>query len=640
MNMRLIVPTLLALPAGTLASLGLGLAFVPALGVGAAAAVSLCAAEGVTRHLRRKRADIESMESVMLDNVDHRRQLENVMASLADGLVLADAHGRITAANPAACRMLGKAEDDLRGTSTAAALGLAPDADEDLVRTLRERGSLENMETILPEDAKNGRTIVQFSSAVVLEPCGSPTGMVHTLRDVTNQKQGEKWLMRQALHDDLTGLPNRQGLVRTLEQHFDVAEPEGCVIHLALDRFRRVNQAFGREEADRVLTTMANRLIGSVRATDMVARTGGDEFTLYLPEVTDRQQAEETMGRLMKAVGRPATIGPREHTMTACGGLVMAGKDFESPESLLDAAETAMLRAKDNGEGHWLPFSKSMRSHNERYAALEGALLECLEEECLEVVYQPLVEAHTGTIIGLEALARLTHPMLGKVPPEEFISLAEEAGLIAPLGRLIRRRAVSEFLAFDLDGVLPTLHLNVAAAELVRPDFADDLLALLEEYGVPPTYVAVEVAEAAVADDPDTVAEALAVLKNEGVSIVLDDYGIGFLGLSLLTRLPLDSVKLHNSLITGAKYRLGSLKLSRGLASLARHLRLSIVAEGVETLDDVEIVHTLGCESYQGFFFAEPMPAKDLTALLGEMKHFAHDPSEDISVAGAETWKM
>jgi diguanylate cyclase (GGDEF)-like protein/PAS domain S-box-containing protein len=468
----------------------------------------------------------------------------------------------------------------------------------------------------------------------VRDRTGRATRIVGSLADVTDRKEAEHRLQHDALHDALTGLPNRVLFLDRLDQAIRRARRRGrnragnacaAVLFLDLDRFKLVNDSLGHLVGDRLLVAVARRLEGALRPTDTVARLGGDEFTLLLNDVTDAREAIVVAERVHQALRTPFDIDERELFVDASIGIALAGPDA-APEDVIRDADVAMYRAKTAGAGRHAVFDADMHAQVLRRLDLEGELRRAIERHELLVAYQPIVQAATGRIAGFEALCRWPDGRGGFHDPADFMPIAEETGLIVPLGAAILRAACAQMAEWRAlpRGAALTVSVNVAARQLGDPGFSDLLGKTLQETGLDPAALRLEIREQELSRDADGLRRTLVhLLDTHGVGSHIDDFGTGASSLRALHRFPGDAVKVHRALVIGMGHDAGAFEIVKALVSLAHNLGLEVIAEGVEIAEQLDYLKVLGCEFAQGFHVAPPLAPADAAALLRD--GVAHD---------------
>jgi diguanylate cyclase (GGDEF)-like protein/PAS domain S-box-containing protein len=441
------------------------------------------------------------------------------------------------------------------------------------------------------------------------------------LRDITQRKEMEATLTHQALHDALTGLPNRVLLLDRLGvalERFRRAGAACAVLFCDLDRFKVVNDSDGHQVGDRLLVECARRLGHVLRDGDTVARFGGDEFVVLCADLTDPGDAVAVAERIAEALRAPFVVDGREFFVSTSIGI--AYPDMGShPDALLRDADAAMYRAKERGRAGHAVFEPEMRATALRRAELERSLRRAVDQGELRVHYQPIVELADGRTVGAEALLRWQHPERGLVGPLEFVSLAEDTGLIHPIGRWVVAQACGQLRTWNADGLLTPgfrLSVNLSLRELAQPDFVEGVAAALGASGVPPATLCFEVTESALADDAGGAVRVLRALRDLGVGLAIDDFGTGYSALSHLKRFPFDTIKLDRSFVDGLGRDAEDEAIVAAILGIARALRLSVVAEGIETPEQVVALLGHGVATGQGFHFSVPVEAEQLARRL------------------------
>jgi diguanylate cyclase (GGDEF)-like protein len=454
-------------------------------------------------------------------------------------------------------------------------------------------------------------------------------GIVLNCRDISERKAFEEQLTHQAFHDPVTGLANRalfaervrHAIARTRREHQSVA-----VVFLDLDDFKTINDSLGHAAGDEVLAEVAKRLATSIRATDTAARFGGDEFALLLEDIDGVQEAADTADRVLEALAQPLPVAHKELSLRCSIGISVVSQGTPAgAEELIRDADAAMYRAKRDGKGSYRLFEPEMHEGVLARLELRTDLQRAIATEQLELYYQPVVRIHDGSISGVEALLRWRHPERGMIPPDQFIPLAEETGLIIPIGRWVLREGCRH--ARRMRDTLPpeaglTMSINLSVKQLQHSDVIADVRDAVEEAGIEPAALTLEITETVLMADTDLAVTRLQELKALGVNLALDDFGTGYSSLSYLSRFPVDILKMDRSFLTdGATPEMSG--LASAVLALGTTLQLDVVAEGIEQPEQWTSLRDLGCEFGQGFFFARPMNAEAAlehlaAAILGE----------------------
>ena len=443
-------------------------------------------------------------------------------------------------------------------------------------------------------------------------------GVVLNTRDLQERKALEQKLVFQAFHDPLTRLANRSLFRERVEHALDRRNtPDIAVMFVDLDNFKTINDSLGHAAGDHVLVEMAHRVRSSLRTEDTAARLGGDEFAVLLEdaEVTAAARVAE---RIRQAMGMPFWVLGQEVYVSASIGIAVR-REGDTAGELLRNADVAMYTAKSKGKARFELFEPAMHDAVVARLGLEAEMRRALERHEFVVHYQPIVRLETGEVIGAEALVRWQHPTRGLVPPLEFIPLAEETGLIVPLGSWVLRQAchqLAEWQKLRGGGEPFVMNVNLSSRQLVRDLIADEVAEAVDESGIRASWLVLEVTETVLMADPVVAATALAHIRDLGVRVALDDFGSGYSSLSHLRRFPIDIVKIDKSFVDDVAREGAESAIARGIIELGRAMRIQTVAEGIEVDEQAEILRALGCELGQGFFFARPLAADDWAGLL------------------------
>jgi len=436
--------------------------------------------------------------------------------------------------------------------------------------------------------------------------------------------------------DPLTGLPNRLLFIdrvgRLVEHRKRHQNHLFAVLFLDLDGFKMINDSLGHLIGDQLLLGVASRLEKCLRSTDTVARLGetftvarlgGDEFTVLLDDIKDPSDAKRAADRLMKALASPFLLGGKEVFTSVSIGIALSTSAYENPEDILRDADTAMYRAKSLGKARYEVFDADMRAGVMARLQLETDLRRALERGEFQNFYQPIVALDSGEIAGFEALSRWQHPTRGLLGPNEFIPVAEETGLIRELGWWNLREAcrqISEWRAGSLANRHLTISVNLSAKQFLQPNLVEDIRKLLNELALPPEALKLEITESTVMTDPTGAVEMLQQIKSLGIRLAIDDFGTGYSSLSYLHRFPLDTLKIDRSFVSGMGDDGEGMEIARTILPMANSLRLDVVAEGVETIQQVALLQKLQCKYGQGYYFSRPLSAEGTAALLaGEL---------------------
>lgn len=439
---------------------------------------------------------------------------------------------------------------------------------------------------------------------------------------LAEKEVSETQLWHRSLHDPLTGLANRTLLVDYLGQALERAQKGAltlAVFYINLDRFKVVNDSLGHVVGDQLLVGVAERLLGCLRHNDVAARPGGDEFVLIIEDVSTINGAANVAERVFEAIGMPFELGDHSVVTTASMGIALSTTGQVDPEPLLRAAHLALQEAKQRGRGRYEVFSSELWATAHKRLELELELRKALDEGQLEVYYQPLVSLGSGGIVDMEALVRWNHPTRGLVPPLDFIPLAEETGLIVPLGRWVLEQACRQTKEWQEQ--IPTnpplmVSVNLSGRQLQHSGLIDDIIDVLRETRLAPEHLRLEITESVLMVDLRVTIAQLSRLQGLGVMLAIDDFGTGYSSFDYLKRFPVETIKIDKSFVDGLGEDSNDSAIIQSVISLAHALKMTVVAEGVEKVTQLEELRVLGCDRFQGYLFARPMPAKDAGALI------------------------
>jgi diguanylate cyclase (GGDEF)-like protein len=448
---------------------------------------------------------------------------------------------------------------------------------------------------------------------------GAVVGSVLILTDIAERREAEARIRHMAHHDALTDLPNRVFFRDRLAQALARARREGeavAVLCLDLDRFKEVNDTLGHAAGDQLLEAVADRLRADVREADTIARLGGDEFAVVQTALTQPGGADALSRRIVEALSRPFDLGGNVlASVGASVGVALYPADGEDPDRLLRRADLALYRAKADGRGTHRFFEEQMDAQLRARAALERDLRGALAEERFELNYQPQVDLATGRLAGAEALLRWRHPERGMVPPAEFIPLAEETGLIVPIGEWVLATACREACGWPAP---LRVAVNLSPVQFRQPGLAELVVRTLRCTGLDPTRLELEITEGVLLRDTDATVGALEALRALGVRIAMDDFGTGYSSLSYLRRFPFDKIKIDRSFVADLGRSGDAAEIVRAVIHLGRGLGMRANAEGVETAEQATLLRVAGCGEGQGYYFGRPVPAHEFAALVAD----------------------
>lgn len=573
----------------------------------------------------RRRA--QSLAEEMTDSLQRTEMHQSaILRHAPTAIVTTEPDGTIRSLNPAAERLLGYAESELAGRRSLDALH---DPDELMVPRPGGHGVARGLEALLvrarcgePEESEwtyirkdGGRVPVHLAINAMLDLDGDLDGFLAMAYDISDRVRSQACIQHLAHHDALTDLPNRVLLQDRLDQALRRARRDGtqvAVLMLDLDHFKRINDSLGHHVGDDLLLRVAQRLSSELRQVDTVARTGGDEFVIVLPGVKEVADVDQVVEQLLTALGRPMPVDRHEMIVTPSIGICLFPRDGEDPRTLLKHADTAMYQAKDAGRGGYKYFRPQMLHANERRLETESALRKALQTHQLSLAYQPQIDLLSGSLVGCEALLRWRHAELGQVSPASFVPLAEEMGLIQPIGEWVIREACRQAIELrDRLGLAIRVAVNISPRQFIRGDLVSIIRSALAESGLPPEALEIEMTEGVLVRNSAQAIDFLHRIRELGIRVAIDDFGTGYSSLSYLTRFPIDKLKIDQSFIRDLSVDANDAAVTSAIIVMAHTLHLTVIAEGVENPEQVAFLQDRGCNVAQGFYFGSPMPADE-----------------------------
>ena len=546
-----------------------------------------------------------------------------------------DLEHRVTAWNPAAEAIFGYSEGEALGRDATDLV--VPAANAPAVVSMWEELALTRDGTKVTFDnvTRTGRDIhCEWYNTPLVDPGGRIVGFASLVQDVTERLNTERTIHYMAHHDALTGLPNRRLMQDRLNQAIMQARRKQrhvAVLFLDLDRFKLLNDTLGHDTGDFILKDVARRLASCVREVDTVSREGGDEFVVILPDLEHPESARIVADKIVREFARPVEIGGQEIHISTSIGISHYPNDATDVNHLLKHADSAMYQAKDAGRNTIRFFTSDLNFLLSRRLEVEGRLRKGIENEEFFLRYQPQIDIFTGRIAGMEALIRWNDPVKGEVLPKDFISIAEELGLIIQLGDFAFRTACHQLKAWEDEGIADvTVSVNISPRQFMSSKLVPTILAAVRDTGVDPRRVEIEITESMAMMSLEQSIESLEQLRVVGIGVAIDDFGVGYSSLAQLMRLPASSMKIDRSFIANVPEDASSGSITEAIIAMAKRLKLRVIAEGVETRQQLDFLRANHCEAFQGYLFSRPVTGLEATAMLK-----AQNNSEPESIASA-----
>jgi diguanylate cyclase (GGDEF)-like protein/PAS domain S-box-containing protein len=578
----------------------------------------------------------EQYAKILESQAEALRESEERFRSAFDyapiGIALVSPAGNWLKANHALTEILGYSEADLLATDFQSIT-----QSEDLGTTLVKiheilNGKIASCQMEQRYIHKSGRTVwTQWSVSAASENSPKQPNLIFQIQDITDKKHAEQKLQHDATHDVLTNLPNRQLFMTRLRQALaaskQIAGYKVSVLFIDLDRFKYVNDSLGHLIGDQLLREIAARLRECMRPSDMVARLGGDEFTILVEGSYDLSEVTRIAERIQHKFSIPFDLQGHEVYSSASIGILHASKGHDTPEEIMRDADTAMYQAKKAGKARHEVFDDRMHSAAKEILRLETDLRRAVERDEIQVHYQPIYDLDTGDLVCFESLARWDHPELGTISPDKFIPLAEEIGLIDGLCENVLRQSCLDIGSLDPNGHLYSVSMNLSCRQFAQATLSERIRQILEETNFAPNRLRLEITESVFFEHQDRAAEMLEQMRQTGIEINIDDFGTGYSNLSYLTKLPVSALKIDRSFVSMIDDEGRNDEIVCAIVTLARNLRLQVIAEGIETHGQLQRLKELGCEAGQGYLFARPMPFDSLSEFLGQQFASGH-PAE------------
>ena len=549
---------------------------------------------------------------------------EVTLNSIGDAVISTDLSGNVTYLNVVAERITGWSRADAAGQPLDHVFRIVDGTTRETARNPMGLAVLLDKTVGLTANCvlirRDGfETAIEDSAAPIHDRFGRVTGAVMVFRDVSATRAMSIQISHLAAHDFLTDLPNRMLLHDRLTQAIGLARRHGhhlAVLFLDLDRFKHVNDSLGHETGDRLLQSVGARLTTCVRRSDTVSRQGGDEFVLLLSEVEHADDAAAVAQKVVTALAAPHAVADHELHVTTSIGISIYPDDGQDAETLMKSADTAMYCAKDAGRNNYQFFTPEMNARAVERQWIEAGLRRALDRQQFELHYQPKMNLETGAMSGAEALIRWRHPERGLIFPTQFVPIAEDSGIIVPIGRWVMREACREARSWIDAGRPMAVAVNVSAIELRDPDFLDHVCSALQESRLEPRYLELELTESVLMQHTESTASVLQALRNMGVQIAIDDFGTGYSSLSYLQKFPVDTLKVDQSFIHEITALPDCAPIVSAVISMGKSLNHRVIAEGVETLEQFSFLQARQCGEGQGYDFSPPLAAEAFASLL------------------------
>jgi diguanylate cyclase (GGDEF)-like protein/PAS domain S-box-containing protein len=545
-----------------------------------------------------------------------------LLEAAPDAMVVVNQDGEIILLNVQAEKQFGYRRDELLGQKVKNIIpeGFAERLIADALRSAEDALAQQIGTGIeLNGRRKDGS---EFPIEIMLSPLESAEGVLVTaaIRNITTRKKAEALMIHSSEHDFLTGLPNRMLLSDRVNQAIRMAirhNRKVAVLFLDLDGFKHINDSLGHPTGDKLLQSVGKRLVDCVRGSDTVSRQGGDEFVVLLSEEEDSEHASITAKRMLRAVAEAHFIDQHDLHVTCSVGISLYPEDGLNAETLIKNADTAMYQAKENGRQTYQYFKPAMNVRAVERQSLEESLRRALERQEFVVHYQPKINLETGRISGAEALLRWTHPTRGLVPPAQFIPIAEDCGLILPIGNWVLRQACQQAQAW-VDAGLPlgTMAVNISAIQLRNENFLESVFTILQDTRLDPRLLELELTESVLMKHAEYTASILTALRDRGVQVAVDDFGTGYSSLSYLRKFPIDALKIDHSFVAQITTVPDEIIIVKAVIGLGRSLKLRVVAEGVETQEQLAFLQAHHCDEAQGYYFSHPLHPAQFAKLL------------------------
>jgi len=573
-----------------------------------------------------ERVQAELQKKAALDALrDSEEKYRNILENIQEAYFEVDLAGNFTFFNDSLCKMTGSARENLIGVN------YTQFSDKEYSQKVY-RAFHKVFTTGQPTEGfdwliirKDGaKRYIEASVSLKREASGKPSGFKGVIRDITERKRIEQEMNYMATHDALTGLTNRMMFSQLLNQAIQSSrryKKNLAVFFIDLDRFKIINDTLGHDAGDQLLKEIARRFRETMRSVDVVGRLGGDEFVILIEDFNNSLQVENVAKKILSAAMKPIMIGGEECRVTASIGISVYPDDGQDEQSLMKYADIAMYYAKEEGKNNYQFYTKNIKSHSNERMLIETNLRRALDRNELYLDYQARLDFKTNTITGVEALLRWNNQQLGSVTPTQFIPVAEETGLIIPIGRWVMNTVCRQNIAWQKEGLPPVcVSINLSLRQLTDDHLLSDIKSALDQSGLAPHLLELEITESMVMHNPTAFIELLCKIKDMGVRLAIDDFGTGYSSLAQIKRFPIDTIKVDRSFIRNLTVNSEDKAITEAIITMGKSLSLTVVAEGVETAEQKEFLQDHVCDEMQGFCFSKPVRANEFAELLRKHK--------------------
>ncbi|MEW5728709.1 MAG: EAL domain-containing protein, partial [Pseudomonadota bacterium] len=545
---------------------------------------------------------------------------EKVLESTMEGVMVTDRRGTMLWVNQGFCRISGYDREEVMGKPAGMLKsGLqGPEFYAVMWRTIREKGEWAGE---IWNRRKDGEAFPEWLTIkAITDPAGEVTRYVGVFSDISKHKRAEETIRTLTYYDAVTRLPNRYLFMDRLNQAIERSQRsdrKAALVMVGLDRFKQINESLGHQTGDALLRAVAERLAASLRGHDTVARLRGDTFCCLLTELAQGHDAHAVISRLLECFTPSFEVNGHELYVTSAVGISVFPVDGTDPDELIQKAETAMNRSKERADNAYQYYAPEMHTNSAERLRLETELRKALARDEFTVYYQPKIDTVSGRVVGAEALLRWHHHELGMISPADFIPIAEDTGLIVPIGDWVLKHVCAQIRRWQDQGTpVVRVAVNISAVQFRQPDVVDKVVEALTEHAIDPSLLELELTESAVMRNAETAISTLLALHNQGVRLAVDDFGTGYSSLSYLKKFPLDKLKIDRSFVLDLATNPASIEIVGAIVAMAHSLNLAVVAEGVESEDQLDILRTLRCDEIQGFFYSRPIPGETFDGIL------------------------